>query len=370
MKSLIGKIGDYLLYAGLNKNEYLNVCEDIDEDNKSVIRFSAVLLTVLMGSALIYTVFTGALDHNRDLFRIGVLVGGAFLLTYLLIGRKNHYVIRGMVILMEILVMVMGLYNALCLTPDHSSKMLVTCMLVIAMAYSDPPYVFVPTITATTVFYCIYAGHDPVLSLSPGYSFDMMMHGILALICGINLRRIRYQRYVYLRSQKKLVEEQTNYANTDSLTGLKNYRAFMDLERVMTETMPAELCMVVMDINGLKKMNDTYGHEAGNELIVKTSEALREVFAGWEHLFRLSGDEFLAVDGADHDPKEISAKWSEISGNYSCENGVKLSLSIGAAVCNGEEDDTFNEILKRADRLMYEDKDRYYGENKTDRRGK
>ena len=87
-------------------------------------------------------------------------------------------------------------------------------------------------------------------------------------------------------------------AYTDSLTGAKSRHAYVELEMKMDESISykklTKFAVVVFDINGLKKINDTLGHEYGDMLIIDAAGIMRNVFST-EHVFRIGGDEFIVV---------------------------------------------------------------------------
>lgn len=138
----------------------------------------------------------------------------------------------------------------------------------------------------------------------------------------------------------------------DSLTGLYNrnkYNQILDKygERIVRRTGTA-----FFDLNGLKKMNDTYGHEAGDELIRNTAHHIGAVFAG--DAFRIGGDEFtIVMIGVDQ--SEFEAK-VQLAAQQMRDDGI--SIATGMAWHDG--DITLTMQLQEADHRMYEDKQRYY----------
>ena len=102
------------------------------------------------------------------------------------------------------------------------------------------------------------------------------------------------------RWEKKAVKERDDaqtIALTDPMTGVKNKAAYLDevrqLERMVYEEM-GDFAVLVFDINGLKLMNDTKGHEYGDLLIRDTGAALKAIY-GTDKVFRMGGDEFAVI---------------------------------------------------------------------------
>lgn len=139
----------------------------------------------------------------------------------------------------------------------------------------------------------------------------------------------------------------------DSLTGLYNrnkYNQILDKygERIVRRTGTA-----FFDLNGLKKMNDTYGHEAGDTLIRNTAEHIKAVFQ--DCAFRIGGDEFTVVM-LDTDQMEFEQKVRQTAERMK-EDGI--SIATGMAWHDG--DITLTIQLQEADRRMYMDKQKFYG---------
>ena len=138
----------------------------------------------------------------------------------------------------------------------------------------------------------------------------------------------------------------------DSLTGLNNrnkYNQILDKygNRIVKRTGTA-----FFDLNGLKRMNDTHGHEAGDALIRNTARLIGDVFH--EHAFRIGGDEFTVVM-IGIDQHEFEQMVSD-AGRRLTDAGI--SISTGVAWHDG--DITLTEQLQEADARMYLDKERFY----------
>lgn len=149
---------------------------------------------------------------------------------------------------------------------------------------------------------------------------------------------------------KSRIEFINNLAYVDELTGVKNRTAYaQELMRRKEEN--NERCAVfVIDLNGLKNINDKYGHLCGNEIIIKISKMITAVF-GYENTYRIGGDEFVVVMSAD---KEMDVEQLEIQfkGKLKSQNGnIFVQAAIGYAV--GEMQEAYEDIFKRADEKMY-----------------
>lgn len=162
--------------------------------------------------------------------------------------------------------------------------------------------------------------------------------------------------YLYANTimRHRTYEKMKHMSYYDSLTELHNRNSYMgDLKNLQTER-PRELGVVFMDVNGLKSINDTYGHEAGDACLKFVSRKLAAYF-GEYRLYRLGGDEFLALC-AGISRTEFDKRLQSLTESV-CENG-RLAASIGSEW--SADVSNVNELIGRADKKMYEVKRRYY----------
>lgn len=151
-------------------------------------------------------------------------------------------------------------------------------------------------------------------------------------------------------------------AYLDGLTQLNNRTAYMDKIEIILKTASTEsLGIVMFDINNLKMVNDTYGHKAGDELILVCSEILRSSFSpDWE-LYRIGGDEFAALKCGTEvkSSYENAAKHFQIS-MEECQNKSELDypvqIAMGASFCDHITKETLEQTELQADQQMYQNK--------------
>ena len=146
-------------------------------------------------------------------------------------------------------------------------------------------------------------------------------------------------------------------SSKDMLTGVLNRNEMNNyVDRLSNETSDKKesIGVVFVDLNGLKRVNDDKGHNAGDTLLKDAAKALEEVF-DVNNIYRAGGDEFtMIIPGASaEDLIEWTKKLREIAGKY--EN---LSFAIGS--CAESDSRNVREALKIADQRMYDDKREYY----------
>jgi diguanylate cyclase (GGDEF)-like protein/putative nucleotidyltransferase with HDIG domain len=157
-------------------------------------------------------------------------------------------------------------------------------------------------------------------------------------------------------------------ATTDFLTGLPNARSlFFHLaqEVARCRRMKTSLAVMVCDIDGLKKINDSFGHLEGDKLLREFSMRLKEACRGYDYVARMGGDEFV-VTAPGLTPDAALDKASRLNqaaieaGRQTCGRDV-ISLSVGAAFCPEDGFDV-EALLAEADRRMYSVKQIHHAE--------
>ena len=166
--------------------------------------------------------------------------------------------------------------------------------------------------------------------------------------------------YRNMSDYSRMLRNQKDY---DGLTGLYNRGKFMEMKRTLFRTQD-EIAIFNMDVNNLKQVNDTLGHEAGDRLLRKAAESLKRIEARNVIPFRTGGDEFFVavVHVNREDAEKIRHDWEKALAELNeAEDGLPCTVACGFAF--GEKGYDLEEILARADQAMYEDKKKKKGIN-------
>lgn len=171
--------------------------------------------------------------------------------------------------------------------------------------------------------------------------------------------------------EKKQKEKLIKKTQTDEMTGLLNRRAYE--EKIYEHNdVPDEdkFIYISLDANGLKVINDTMGHSAGDEMLIGVSECMKKCLGPYGHLYRIGGDEFVAILFCDEvEIKEVLDYFDKTIENWKGKIVDKISVSYGWI--NKYEDLTAStrQLGAIAEARMYEAKTAYYHKMGIDRRG-
>jgi diguanylate cyclase (GGDEF)-like protein len=172
---------------------------------------------------------------------------------------------------------------------------------------------------------------------------------------------VRAIRYAIERQQLHAALREMSLV--DPLTLLYNRRGLLALARQLfkvADRMRRRVSHIFVDLDGLKVINDTLGHGVGDQALLETTELLKETFRDSDIIARMGGDEFvvLAMENAGADAELWTARLQENlrARNARSDRRYLLSLSIGIAYYDPDAPRDLDDLLARADRLMYEEK--------------
>lgn len=182
--------------------------------------------------------------------------------------------------------------------------------------------------------------------------------------------KMAQQSYQYLQEQidqqKKQIESQSaalqQMIYEDFLTGVYNRNKFMKVESTILYKDKNKMGIACVDLNGLKKRNDKFGHSAGDAMICSAADQLRQVFDG--KVYRIGGDEFVVIDDTKEEAEFHAAVCAVQKGME--ENGISCSIGISWR----SENCSIREQVEEADRLMYQQKRKFYSSRENDRRNR
>lgn len=170
-------------------------------------------------------------------------------------------------------------------------------------------------------------------------------------------------RFLFRRISNPLYKDMFN---TDYLTNLKSRNAFeIDIANLSARKKTKGIGFYVIDLNGLKRVNDTLGHEAGDLYIQTAARSFRDAAGENITIYRVGGDEFvmLSINDTMEKMKQLTQEMIALFDTRKPVWEVPLSFSIGYALFDPSVDSDFSDTYKRADERMYEKKRAYHAEN-------
>jgi diguanylate cyclase (GGDEF)-like protein len=315
-----------------------------------------VLWWVSIFAVLIGVGLTGAYDSSRAaIYVVGAIAGGAVLLLHDLIPDRLR---RGPVVAFEVLLAI-GLTTALLLLTGYGASPFMFGYNLVAVAVAlalGGPVALVVAMLATLA----YLG---VLGLDPDFASyttaDLLRFG---LQLG-SIWLLAYVAGVFASGERRMRDTVLQMSRTDALTGLYNRsQLFPTLEQEVQRTRRSErgFCLLMIDLDGLKAVNDSYGHHRGDEVLQLLGGVIRHSIRLVDTAYRYGGDEFLVLlpetdfAGAFVVAEKIRSGAEEM-GLAAGGGELLTSVSIGLVSCP-EDGTSAEELMIAADRAMYQAK--------------
>lgn len=185
------------------------------------------------------------------------------------------------------------------------------------------------------------------------------------LRCAIEVAIHKHRAEVATREREEALRRNSellaSLSLVDELTQLRNRRGFFELAQQALKIARREhysMGLFFVDLNGLKNINDSLGHLAGDQALRDTANVLRRTFRESDIVARLGGDEFVALAHVAHDTSvlrdRLREELSEL--NATGHRAYALDVSIGTTVVNVTTEDNIETLIARADAAMYEEK--------------
>ena len=214
-------------------------------------------------------------------------------------------------------------------------------------------------IMLSTIIIQIYDPYLPIYSIGLIVGSTMLNSFVINDIKEEYKTKLAESRQLVKESEIQLSETKM-IAYTDPLTNIKNKHAYVEeeerIDKLISQGEMSEFAVVVFDLNGLKTINDTKGHDAGDSYIVDACRTI-ERFFGNEHLYRFGGDEFVVIlfDEAFNNRSKTLAEFEKYIDE--CLHTDKPIISHGMSKFRKENDNTYHAVFYRADKIMYARKD-------------
>lgn len=194
------------------------------------------------------------------------------------------------------------------------------------------------------------------------YDYGKVTMGILQDVTGRNEAQTRQERLIekLLEMQKQLEEA----ARTDPLTGLPNRRAMTEKiceEKTRFDRSHKDFSMIIIDIDHFKKINDTYGHDAGDQVLVGIARLMRNMWRKQDMICRWGGEEFLALL-PETDLKGAMILAEKMRSGIEAEpflfgaHCIRVTLSLGVNVFDEKNQKDTDECISQADHALYQAK--------------
>ena len=356
------KIKRVLLYGNTDKDTFKSIYPDMVEScRKGLIAFSTIA-AIGMLCMVFLSLFNASIENNRPIYLGATLIAAFLGIAASKCTRKNEKLIYIFVYVFLGIVLAFGIVLGTMLNADIVSVSFPIIMFAAPLLFTDVPLRTGLLQIIAIVCYTVIAINTQTSEIFMENMLSIIPYGIVSIILGGYTMTIKIRRHVLEYENRFLIE-------SDQLTGMLNRRCFEQHVQLLRENgCTPGMLICAFDVNGLKNVNDNLGgHHAGDELIRGAGNCIEGVFGVYGKCYRTGGDEFMAILGGGF-PESGELK-EKLNKRCACFKGAYVSgLSISQGLISCKEGDNIDELIKKADMAMYDDKREYYTRSGADRR--
>ena len=351
--NLLRTFRNYFCYCGIDKQEFEQVKNDAFKSNYEIWRVLHVLMSVIFAFLFVFSLFSDFANMNKWFYLGALCYSLIATIAFFAIKNKKIIISQILIFLSVTVLLVFGMFIT-SNKPDIPAITFIAFMIITPMLVISKPYFMAIELTLSATAYLVWMSFVKQPDTFKIDLINVIIFTFVGIVINIITNHSRIKEFV-------LIREINIQKDTDELTGLKNKAALIkEISAFVENPNKNKGQFYVLDINYFKQINDTYGHDIGDDILIKLGQFFRNKFINGEVVGRFGGDEFI-IFIKDTDDIEYAKKISlEIADGIS--ESVKLpdekelvTVSIGVAMYHGEEHH-YSDLFKRADIALYKTK--------------
>ncbi len=339
---------NYFFYCGIEKDDYNALKKDAYISNFKIWRLLHFIMAAAFGILFSFSMFSGMMEVNMYFYLAAFGYSCLAMIAFHLL-KPDALIAQFMIYLSISLLFIFGILITMN-KPEYPGVTFIVFLLISPMLMIDKPYFMAIELSAAAAVYLIWMYQVKPYDIWKIDFVNVVAYTIIGIFLNILSNSIRIKEFVLTREINK-------QKDTDELTGLKNKSALTrEINKFMEDDSNKHGLMFLFDIDKFKSINDTLGHDVGDQVIEQLGTYLGKKFTGDEVVGRFGGDEFVIfiknnddIDSACHIAQDIVDGVAE---NVALPNGQKVSISIGIAVYDGIEKG-YSKVFKQADTALY-----------------
>ena len=358
--NILKTIHNYYFYCGIEKDEYNAVKKDAYISNFEVWKILHFLMAAVFLALYLVSLHYSIMAPNKWLYLTGFLYSVFAIVCFFLLKKDSIAAQLQIYLSMSFLFLFACFINLN--HPERNATTFVVLLLVTPMFMIDKPYFMTIELCAAAAIFLIWMhGVKPIevwrLDLINVVTFTVIGSFLNVIANALRIREFVLTRRIRIQR------------DTDEMTGLRNKGSLTrEINRFLEDKSTDKGLLFVLDVDRFKSINDVYGHDAGDEVIIQIGRFLGRRFTDQDIVGRFGGDEFIVfirnTDDLDRARTIANDLVQGVSESVRLpDQNTGVSVSIGIAAYKGQEKN-YSEIFKKADIAMYQAKadpnNRYY----------
>ena len=346
---LLRTVRNYLLYCGIEKEEYNQVKKAAYVSNFRVWRILHCMMIALFAALAVCSRFAGPMAGNGTLYLYGLGYSVVSTCVFFLAAEDSVFAQLWIYLTVSLLFLFSAFISQN--HPQYPATTFIVLLLITPMFMIDKPFFMgIELAAASAVFLVWMRGVKPpdVWQMDTGNTAVFAAVGFFLHVIANSIRIKEFTLTRKINIQK----------DTDDLTGLKNKGALTrEINAYLDDGTKDSGILFILDVDGFKQINDAYGHDVGDEVIAQLGAFLGRYFPDDGIVGRFGGDEFVFFVKGTNDAQTAEKIAREVVSGIEASTPLPdrtkhVSASVGVALYHGQERN-YSELFKKADTALY-----------------
>lgn len=327
----------------------------ICQDNRSAVELISGCATIMTAAMYASTFFFEGVESNRIVYAVGATLSCILFMASFMFAKKYPWIIKLLTYATSFVFYIYGIIIGTITDPDQKTVTFVVMLVLLPVIFIDRPIGLFVNNTIYIVVFIYLCLQNKTGAILQNDVIDAIVFGILGLISGTVVNYDKVRGFVF---EQKLQE----ISRYDQLTHMNNRNSYEMFLEGIPDLAEYSLACIYVDVNGLHELNNTEGHESGDEMLRYVADCIKSYF-GEELTFRIGGDEFVIfVPDSDRSELEhmLDGMVKDIEGSgYFVATGLEIIKTKHLSMSG---------LIKSAESKMYQDKKQFYKNRVHDRR--
>ena len=349
---ILKSLRNYFVYCGIEKEEYNALKKDAYVSNFIIWRIMHFFMAAVFLFLYLSSLFNHLLRVNR-LFYMLAFIYTAGVIVFFFILKKDALIAQLLIYLSMSLLLLFGCFVSQS-NPNAPATTFIAFLLITPMFMVDKPFFMAIELGAASTVFLIWMYYVKPYEVWTVDLVNVIIYTTAGIFLNVIANSVRIREFVLAR--KINIQK-----DTDDMTGLRNKGALTREINAFLEDVTKDCgILLVLDVDKFKSINDTYGHDVGDSVIIQFGDFLKSIFKDGEIVGRFGGDEFI-VFIRDTKDMELAEKIAASVVTGATEHirvpdaERRVHVSVGVAIYRGLEAN-YSEIFKKADIALYEAK--------------
>ena len=344
---MLEKIRNILLFTGVDRLNYELIKSKIAKTNRIVIVVFSAIATILLLIFFCLTFFIEVMQRNQKVYGLGMAFSILLFIFSKFIAKRYSSLVVSLVHVTVAAFYIYGILIGIFVSPEHTSVTFMVMLVFMPMLFIDRPIHSVVINTFYTLIFIILCYFNKDIHIASIDVVNAITFSVLGTISGIVVSHMKIRGYVV----EQMLHE---ISRSDQMTQMKNRNAY-ELERTsVPNDARHSLACIYIDVNDLHIVNNTKGHDYGDEMLKYVAMQIKKLF-GEEYTYRIGGDEFIAF-APDVSDWEVTQKTAELKRVVE-QNGYYVAVGSKRKEVRNIN---LEALIKDAELEMYHEKDLYH----------